>query len=92
MRQNYYALGNIQTGPFKKAERPLLATRIQASIVSPAGQDIVTGQDEETWMLFNMWTPGVYRAMGLARLERDVDALVIPDLTREPMPAPEASP
>jgi hypothetical protein len=92
MRQNYYALGSIQTGPYEKAEGLLLATSIQAGIVSPGGQDTVTGPDEETWMLFNMWTPGAYKAMGLARLERDVDTSVIPDLTCEAIPALEASP
>jgi hypothetical protein len=92
MRQNYYALGSIQTGPYEKAEGLLLATSIQAGIVSPGGQDTVTGPDEETWMLFHLWTPGAYRALGLALLEWYGDTPVIPDLTCEAMPAPDASP
>jgi arabinan endo-1,5-alpha-L-arabinosidase len=87
-----YAVADSPTGPFTKAQDPLLTTDIQAGIIGPGGQDIVTGPDGETWMLFHMWRPAGYRAMGLARLEWDGDTPSIPILTREPMPAPQAGP
>jgi beta-xylosidase len=65
-----YAVADKPTGPYKKGEtNPVLKTNIGAGVIGPGGQDIVTGLDGTTYMLFHGWRPQGYRALNLAPLE-----------------------
>jgi beta-xylosidase len=83
-----YATSDSITGPYDKFPDPILKTNLRAGIVGPGGQDIVTGPDGDTWMLFHTWTPEGDRALGLARLEWLDDFPEIGELSRNPMDAP----
>jgi beta-xylosidase len=83
-----YAVADSPTGPYTKASEPLLKTILSAGIVGPGGEEVVTGPDGDTWMLFHTWTPGAYRALALAKLDWEGDTPVIRSLTRDAMPAP----
>jgi arabinan endo-1,5-alpha-L-arabinosidase len=64
-----YAVADDILGPYEKPTAgPLLATSIRDGVVGPGGQDIVTGPDGNTWLLYHAWSPGSYRHLHLARL------------------------
>jgi arabinan endo-1,5-alpha-L-arabinosidase len=89
--QNYavsYAVADNIFGPYEKAPRPILRTSVLGGIVGPGGQDIVTDDEGDTWMLFHGWRPAGYRAMNLVALNWEDGVPVTGTLTREEQPAP----
>jgi beta-xylosidase len=64
-----YAVADDIFGPYVKAEEPLIATDLAAGLVGPGGQDVVTDDDGETWIMFHGWAPDGYRRLYLAPLE-----------------------
>ena len=82
-----YAVAESPLGPYQKAKQPLLKSDIKGGVVGPGGQDVVLGQDGETWMLYHSWGPG-YRTMSLDRLTWQGDAPVVEEHGRVAQPAP----
>ena len=83
-----YATADNILGPYTKAEGPLLATKLDAGLVGPGGQDVVIGPQGDTWILFHGWAPGGYRRLYLAPLEWE-NGQPIPEINgREPLPVP----
>lgn len=83
-----YAAADAVLGPYQKPAGPLLKTTLAAGIVGPGGQDIVTDEDGEPWMLYHAWAPGGYRHMRLDRLVWRDGVPVVEGPSREPQPAP----
>jgi beta-xylosidase len=83
-----YAVADQVLGPYRKPDEPFLQTSIEAGIVGPGGQDLVTGPDGNTWILFHAWSPGAYRNLNLARVVWDGDTPRVEGLSREPMAGP----
>lgn len=83
-----YATAEALTGPYTKAAEPLLKTDLKNGVVGPGGQDIVTGPQGDTWIVFHGWTGEAYRSLYLARLSWQDGAPVVEGLSREAVPAP----
>ena len=59
-----YARATTVTGPYTKAEQPLLTTNRDPRFVGPGGQDVVPGTDGTDLLVFHSWSPAhTYRAM-----------------------------
>jgi len=83
-----YAVADDIFGPYGKAEEPLLATDLAAGLVGPGGQDVATGPDGDTWILFHGWAPGGYRRLYVAPLGWQNDMPTLELNGREPLPMP----
>lgn len=83
-----YAVADEIFGPYVKAEEPLLATDLAAGLVGPGGQDVITGPDGDTWMLFHGWAPDGYRRLYLAPLDWQNGAPILALNGRDPLPVP----
>ena len=83
-----YAVADEIFGPYVKSEEPLLATDLAAGLIGPGGQDVVTGPNGETWILFHGWAPDGYRRLYLAPLEWQNDVPTLELEGRDPLPMP----
>jgi arabinan endo-1,5-alpha-L-arabinosidase len=70
-------------GPYEKAADPLLTTQLKAGLVGPGGQDVVTGPDGQTWLLFHTWAPEAYRSLSILPLSW-VDGWPVVELPTNP--------
>jgi arabinan endo-1,5-alpha-L-arabinosidase len=84
-----YAVADTPLGPYQKATKPLVASKLKDGVVGPGGQDIVVGPDGATWMAYHSWGPG-YRTMSLDELAWDGETPVLkgPDGPRVAQPVP----
>ncbi len=63
-----YAVADSLWGPYRKPDKPLLATDARRGLVGPGGQDIVVGPEGATWMLYHAWSLGGCRNLNVGRL------------------------
>lgn len=82
------AVADSVLGPYEKAAEPVLESVLNAGIVGPGGQDVVTDAQGRTWILFHGWTATGVRVMHLARLEWQDDLPVAGPFSRDPLPGP----
>lgn len=68
-----YATADSVTGPYTKADGPLLTTDATGGrFVGPGGQDVVVGPDGADRLVFHSWYgEGTYRALNVLPLEWD---------------------
>ena len=66
-----FATASDVTGPYTKNPDPLLdSDSLDSAYVGPGGQDVVTGPDEEDYLVFHSWYGGnTYRAMNAVPLD-----------------------
>ena len=83
-----YAVAEDIFGPYVKAEEPLLATDLAAGIVGPGEQDVITGPNGGTWIVFHGWAPDGYRRLYLAPLGWQNGAPMLGLHGRDPLPVP----
>ncbi|HJR78703.1 MAG TPA: glycoside hydrolase family 43 protein [Anaerolineales bacterium] len=83
-----YAVADNIFGPYVKAEEPLIATDLAAGLVGPGGQDVVTDDDGETWIMFHGWAPDGYRRLYLAPLAWHNGLPTLELNGRDPLPMP----
>lgn len=83
-----YAVAETVLGPYEKAQGPFLASNLKAGIVGPGGQDIVTDETGQDWILFHGWTAEAVRVLYIARLDWQDGTPQLGPLTREPLPGP----
>lgn len=83
-----YAVADDIFGPYVKSEEPLLATDLSAGVVGPGGQDVVTGPQGETWILFHGWSPEGYRRLYLAPLDWESGQPTLELHGKDPLPLP----
>jgi len=83
-----YAVADDIFGPYEKAEEPFLVTDIATGLVGPGGQDIVTGPQGGTWILFHGWAPDSYRRLYLAPLDWQNGKPMLGLKGKEPLPMP----
>lgn len=86
-----YAVADQITGPYTKAEGPLLKSDIQTggAAIGPGGQDVVLDKDGEPWMLYHSWDPTVtYRRVMIDELAWEGDTPVVRGPDRQPQPIP----
>ncbi len=83
-----YAVADDIFGPYVKAEEPLIATDLAAGLVGPGGQDVVTDDDGETWIMFHGWAPDGYRRLYLAPLDWQNSLPTFGLNGRDPLPVP----
>ena len=65
-----YATSTSLLGPYTKSVEPLMSTDLfRGSVIGPGGQDVVTGPDGNTKIVFHGWDPTYsYRAMYVRNL------------------------
>ncbi len=83
-----YAVADDIFGPYVKAEEPLIATDLAAGLVGPGGQDVVTDDDGETWIMFHGWAPDGYRRLYLSPLDWQNGLPTLGLNGRDPLPMP----
>ncbi|HEY0733753.1 MAG TPA: glycoside hydrolase family 43 protein [Herpetosiphonaceae bacterium] len=85
-----YAVADQITGPYTKADGPLLKSDIQTgAAIGPGGQDIVLDKDGEPWIMYHSWDPTVsYRRIMIDELAWEGDTPVVrgPDKVPQPLP------
>ena len=82
------AVADSVLGPYEKAAEPVLESVLNAGIVGPGGQDVVTDTQGRTWILFHGWNAAGVRVMHLARLEWQDGIPVAGPFSRDPLPGP----
>ena len=83
-----YAVADNIFGPYVKAEEPLIATDLAAGLVGPGGQDVVTGPQGGTWIVFHGWAPDGYRRLYIAPLDWQNGMPTLGLNGRDPLPVP----
>ncbi|WP_322409691.1 glycoside hydrolase family 43 protein [Microbacterium invictum] len=65
-----YAVADTLEGPWQKAEGPWISTEsLDEKVRGPGGQDVVTGPDGDSWLLFHGWDSSyTYRMLHVAPL------------------------
>lgn len=74
-----YATASALSGPYTKADGPLLTTELtNEAYIGPGGQDVIVGPDGTDRIVFHSWDPAiVYRGMHVLPLRWDADAPIV---------------
>lgn len=68
-----YAVADDLAGPWEKADGPWISTEsLDEEVRGPGGQDVITGPDGESWLMFHGWDASyTYRMLHAAPLAWD---------------------
>jgi beta-xylosidase len=83
-----YATADDPLGPYEDADENPILTTVPGAL-GPGHQAIIDDDEEETWMVYHAWDPGlIYRQVWIDRLVFEGDRPVVTGPTTGPQPIP----